>query len=152
MRRHLVWFLAASLLAFLILHIGYLYIEVGKGIAESDNKSPSIFYGRPWEIRKGDHLGNIRFIERLNKLSYKKVREKPSTAGTFSEDQAHIRIFLRKKGIGRALMETLEVWAEERGSKLVGLATRRAAPFYKALGYEDSAVFFRKLLGELKAG
>ena len=98
-RRYLFWFLAVFLLAFLILRIGYLYVEVGKGIAESDNKSPSIFYGRPLEIRKGDHLGNIRFTERLNKLSYKKVREKPSTAGTFSEDQAHIRIFLRKMGI-----------------------------------------------------
>jgi GNAT superfamily N-acetyltransferase len=67
-------------------------------------------------------------------------------------EEIMVRTDLRKKGIGRALMETLEVWAEERGSKLVGLATRRAASFYKGLGYEDSAVFFRKLLGELKAG
>ena len=98
-RRYLLLFLAAFLLAALILRIGYLYVEVGKGIAENDGKSPSIFYGRSLEIRKGDHLGNIRFAERLNKLSYKKVRGKPSTAGTFSEEQAHIRIFLRNKGI-----------------------------------------------------
>ena len=98
-RRYLLWFIAASLLATLILRIGYLYVEVGKGIAENDGKSPSIFYGRPLEISKGDHLGNIRFTERLNKLSYKKVRGVPSTAGTFSEDQGHIRICLRKKGI-----------------------------------------------------
>ena len=31
-------------------------------------------------------------------------------------------------------------------SRIVALATRRAAPFYDALGYEDSAVYFRKLL------
>ena len=41
-----------------------------------------------------------------------------------------------------------EKWASKRGSKLVGLATRRAAPFYKGLGYEESAVFFRKLLAD----
>jgi hypothetical protein len=42
--------------------------------------------------------------------------------------------------------EAFEHWAASRGSKLVGLATRRAAAFYSALGYESSAVFFRKLL------
>ena len=52
----------------------------------------------------------------------------------------------RNKGIGRAMMSAFETWAIKRGSKLIGLATRRAAPFYKALGYEDSAVFFRKML------
>jgi GNAT superfamily N-acetyltransferase len=53
---------------------------------------------------------------------------------------------LQRKGLGRALMEAFEHWAASRGSKLVGLATRRAAAFYSALGYESSAVFFRKLL------
>ncbi len=53
---------------------------------------------------------------------------------------------LREKGVGRALMDAFEAWAKERDSKLVGLATRRAAPFYEALGYKDSATFFRKLL------
>ncbi|HUT75946.1 MAG TPA: GNAT family N-acetyltransferase [Armatimonadota bacterium] len=52
----------------------------------------------------------------------------------------------RRKGVGRALMTAFEEWARSRGSKLVGLATRRAAPFYAALGYEESAVYFRKVL------
>jgi len=52
----------------------------------------------------------------------------------------------RKEGVGRDLMAAFKEWARSRGSRLVGLATRRAAPFYLALGYEDSAVFFRKLL------
>ena len=52
----------------------------------------------------------------------------------------------RRNGIGRALMMAFEEWARSRGSKLVGLATRRAAPFYSALGFEESAVFFRKVL------
>ena len=33
-----------------------------------------------------------------------------------------------------------------RGSRLVALATRRAARFYAALGYEESATYFRKVL------
>jgi len=53
---------------------------------------------------------------------------------------------LRKKGIGCELMTSVEVWAASRNSKLIGLATRRAAPFYSAIGYEDSATFFRKLV------
>jgi hypothetical protein len=28
------------------------------------------------------------------------------------------------------------------------LATRRAAPFYRALGYEESAVYLRKILDD----
>jgi GNAT superfamily N-acetyltransferase len=53
---------------------------------------------------------------------------------------------LRGKGIAKALMLGFEDWARRRGSKLVGLATRRAAPFYRALNYEESAVYFRKVL------
>jgi len=53
---------------------------------------------------------------------------------------------LRRRGIGRALMAAFEAWAQSRDSKLVALATRRAAPFYKTLGYEESAVYFKKLL------
>ncbi len=30
---------------------------------------------------------------------------------------------------------------------VVHLATRRAAPFYRALGYEHSAIYHRKMLG-----
>jgi GNAT superfamily N-acetyltransferase len=53
---------------------------------------------------------------------------------------------LRRQGIGRLLMREFEAWAVTRGCKLVGLATRRAAAFYQALGYEESATYFRKLL------
>ena len=52
----------------------------------------------------------------------------------------------RKMGIGKAMMQEFEKWASSRGAKLAALATRRAAPFYTALGYEESAVYFRKLL------
>jgi len=53
---------------------------------------------------------------------------------------------LRGKGIGRALMMGFEQWATSRRSPLIALATRRAAGFYLALGYEESATYFRKVL------
>ena len=53
---------------------------------------------------------------------------------------------MRNRGIGRLLMSAFEDWADGRGAKLVGLATRRAADFYEAMGYEESATYFRKLL------
>ena len=53
---------------------------------------------------------------------------------------------LRRRGLGKLLMENFEEWSSNRGNKLVALATRRAASFYERIGYEDSATFFRKLL------
>jgi GNAT superfamily N-acetyltransferase len=52
----------------------------------------------------------------------------------------------RGQGIGRILMSAFEQWAAHQGCALVALATRRAAPFYRALGYEESAAYFRKVL------
>lgn len=53
---------------------------------------------------------------------------------------------VRRRGVGRQLMESFEQWARSRQSKLIALATRRAALFYKSLGYEESATYFRRLL------
>jgi len=50
------------------------------------------------------------------------------------------------RGTGRALMGAFEQWAAAHDCALVALATRRAAPFYLALGYEESATYFRKIL------
>jgi GNAT superfamily N-acetyltransferase len=50
----------------------------------------------------------------------------------------------RAAGVGRQLMAAAEDWAHDRGARYVALATRRAAPFYQALGYQDSAVYFKK--------
>jgi len=63
-------------------------------------------------------------------------------------EEVFVRNGLRGHGIGRALMTAFERWARERGCVLVALATRRAAPFYCTLGYEDSATYLRKLLHE----
>jgi GNAT superfamily N-acetyltransferase len=58
----------------------------------------------------------------------------------------------RRHGVGRALMDAFERWAAERGCVLVALATRRALPFYLALGYEQSATYLRKVLSGPGAG
>ncbi|HEY0186645.1 MAG TPA: GNAT family N-acetyltransferase [Cellulomonas sp.] len=52
----------------------------------------------------------------------------------------------RRRGIGRDLVTAAEDWARSAGARYVSLASRRAGPFYLALGYQDSAVFFRKSL------
>jgi GNAT superfamily N-acetyltransferase len=52
----------------------------------------------------------------------------------------------RGQGIGRVLMDAFERWAAAQGCALVALATRRAGPFYRALGYEESATYHRKVL------
>jgi GNAT superfamily N-acetyltransferase len=52
----------------------------------------------------------------------------------------------RRCGLGRDLILHFEQWTAARGSRLVALATRRAASFYAAIGYQESATYFRKLL------
>ena len=61
-------------------------------------------------------------------------------------EEVVVRADQRGQGIGRALIDAFEQWAKTRDAVLVGLMTRRAAPFYLALGYENSAAYFRKLL------
>jgi GNAT superfamily N-acetyltransferase len=50
----------------------------------------------------------------------------------------------RRSGAGAALMAAAERWAESRDAGYVCLASRRAGDFYLALGYTDSAVFYKK--------
>ena len=52
----------------------------------------------------------------------------------------------RRQGVGRHLMGAFEAWATAREAKMIALATRRASGFYEALGYEESAAYFRKRL------
>jgi hypothetical protein len=49
-------------------------------------------------------------------------------------------------------MNEFEQWAAAAGCTLIALATRRAAPFYRALGYQESAAYFRKVLVGQPAG
>ncbi|MEW9529802.1 GNAT family N-acetyltransferase [Microbispora sp. NPDC049125] len=61
-------------------------------------------------------------------------------------EEAMIEGAYRRHGIGRRLLEEFEAWARSRDAGYVSLATRRAAEFYGALGYEVSATYYRKLL------
>ena len=63
-----------------------------------------------------------------------------------SVEEIMVREDLRKHGVGKQLIRCFEQWSVSRGSKLVGLFTRRAAAFYEAIGYQSSGTFFRKLL------
>jgi GNAT superfamily N-acetyltransferase len=61
-------------------------------------------------------------------------------------EEIMVREDMRRAGIGRVLLADIEAWAQSRGCKQIALATRRAAFFYLALGYEDSATYFKKRL------
>ncbi len=52
----------------------------------------------------------------------------------------------RRHNIGNSLMREFESWCRERQCQLVALATRRASQFYRSIGYDESATYFRKLL------
>ncbi|MFI6480677.1 GNAT family N-acetyltransferase [Nonomuraea sp. NPDC050663] len=61
-------------------------------------------------------------------------------------EEAMVQSGARRQGIGRSLLVDFEEWARSRQAGYVAMATRRAPEFYRALGYEDSATFYRKVL------
>jgi GNAT superfamily N-acetyltransferase len=88
-------------------------------------------------IGGGDHLGYLLGFRHLTFFANGPVGWVEEIL--ISPDQ-------RGSGTGRALMTAFEQWAAEHDCAMVALATRRAAPFYRAIGYEESAVYHRKLL------
>ncbi|MEN6331830.1 MAG: PBP1A family penicillin-binding protein [Smithella sp.] len=97
-RRYILLFLVVGALLAAASHLGYMYFKVGREVAEKAGEAPAVFYGSPTHIRKGDHLENLRFTERLQKLSYKRMQGKPTEAGTYSIARDSIRIYLRNNG------------------------------------------------------
>src|SRR4030067_1054652 len=59
--------LVAALAGLFLLHLGYLYVKVGAGLARDAWEVPSILYGRPAIIRPGDLVGNLQLPERLGR-------------------------------------------------------------------------------------
>lgn len=53
---------------------------------------------------------------------------------------------LRRRGVGRQLMEDFETWAACRNARLVSLASRGAKDFYEAIGYVGGATYYKKRL------
>ncbi|MEW6720156.1 MAG: PBP1A family penicillin-binding protein [Thermodesulfobacteriota bacterium] len=93
---------------------------------------PSIVYGRPTEIRPGDHLGNLRFEERLRRLSYRKVSGKPSRPGTWSEEAGKIRIVTRGYRIGEVPVGDGYAELEVRDGRVMSIASRVGNPLPSA--------------------
>jgi ribosomal protein S18 acetylase RimI-like enzyme len=52
----------------------------------------------------------------------------------------------RRSGVGRLLMDGFERWSANHGARLVSLATRGASDFYLALGYQESATYYKKII------
>ena len=50
----------------------------------------------------------------------------------------------RRAGIGKTLMAHFERWSANRNARVVSLATKGASSFYLALGYTESAAYYKK--------
>lgn len=61
-------------------------------------------------------------------------------------EEIYVNGDMRNLGIGKMLISKFEDWAKDKGCVLCALATRRAAKFYLAIDYEDSATYFKKSL------
>ena len=61
-------------------------------------------------------------------------------------EELYVRPEFRRRGIAAALMREVESRARQHGVRLVALATRRADEFYRAIGYEASATYYRRVL------
>jgi len=66
-------------------------------------------------------------------------------------EEVMVKESFRKKGVGRLLMGSFENWAKSRDCRIIALATRRAAEFYKSLGYAESATYFRKVIPDAQS-
>src|SRR3972149_5875267 len=112
--------LAAALAGLFLLHLSYLYVKVGDGLARDAWEVPSILYGRPAIIRPGDLVDNLKLPERLGRLSYRKVPGKPDRPGTWSEEGGRIRIHTRGYREGDASRPAVPA--------VIGLGGRGGAP------------------------
>ena len=69
-----------------------------------------------------------------------------ANGSTFWVDEIFVKEDLRRKGLGKDLMQSIELWVANRGCKLIALATNGAKEFYSELGFENSASYFKKYL------
>jgi penicillin-binding protein 1B len=124
-RPGILLFALAGLLA---LHAGYLYFKVGSGMSRNAWEVPSVLYGRPTRIRPGDSLANLRFEERLRRLSYRKVTGAPREEGRWSEEGDRIRIRTRDFRYGELEDRAFTAEIEVREGRVASLTTPAGAP------------------------
>ena len=105
-----------------------MYYKVGRGVSGDAWEIPSILYGRPTAIRTGESLGNLRFPERLHRLSYRKVPGNPAKAGTYSEEPGRIRIFTRDYRIEETPHNGGPAVLEVRDGRVASIVSRAGVP------------------------
>ncbi|MBE0604577.1 MAG: transglycosylase domain-containing protein, partial [Deltaproteobacteria bacterium] len=105
-----------------------MYRHVGEGVTGDAWEVPSILYGRPTEIRTWDHLGNLRFEERLKRLSYDRVTGDPVRPGTFSEEPGKVRIFTRGFRIGQIPVSGGPAEIELRDGRVMSIVSQAKNP------------------------
>ena len=69
-----------------------------------------------------------------------------ANGSTFWVDEIFVNETMRRKGVGKSLMNSIVPWLRERECKLIALATNGAKEFYSELGFQDSAKYFKKPL------
>lgn len=62
-------------------------------------------------------------------------------------EELYVKEEYRRNGVATSLLKHAEQIANERKAVLISVATRRAEQFYERSGYQRSAHYFRKLLG-----
>jgi penicillin-binding protein 1B len=122
-----------ALSGLLALHAGYLYFKVGSGMSRDAWEVPSVLYGRPTRIRPGDSLANLRFEERLRRLSYRKVSGAPREEGRWSEEGDRIRIHTRDFRYGELEDRAFTAEIEVREGRVASLTTPAGAPLEELL-------------------
>jgi len=116
----------AALAGLILLHVAYLYVKVGTGLARDAWDAPSILYGRAAVIRPGDLVDNLGLRDRLDRLSYRKVPGSPDKPGTWSEEENRITIHTRGFQAGDVDHPAVQV--------AIGLSERRVATLETSSG------------------
>ncbi|KAA1026504.1 GNAT family N-acetyltransferase [Pseudonocardia sp. EV170527-09] len=70
----------------------------------------------------------------------------PANGSVAAVEEIAVAQELRRQHIGAMLMTEFEHRSLDMGARVVSLATRRAADFYSSIGYDESAVYYRKIL------
>lgn len=65
-------------------------------------------------------------------------------------EELYVKHEHQRSRVGHKLVSALERWAIDLEAKLMTLSTRRARGFYLAIGYEESATYYKKVLSAEK--